>query len=85
MEGESQRCSGVHLKMKDTVLKLKFRKGADMENHEVQTSPQIYARIGGALYLITIVVGIFNEAFIKGRIIVRRRNGYHTDMAGMRM
>jgi len=40
-----------------------------MENHEVQTSPQVYSRIGGMLYLITIVVGIFNEAFVKGRII----------------
>jgi hypothetical protein len=33
-------------------------------------SPQSYARIGGVLYLITIVVGIFNEAFVKGKIIV---------------
>jgi len=41
-----------------------------MENHEVQTSPQVYVRIGGVLYLITIVVGIFNEAFVKGRIVV---------------
>lgn len=28
-----------------------------MENYEVQTSPQVYARIGGVPYLITIVVG----------------------------
>jgi hypothetical protein len=41
-----------------------------MEKREVQTSPQVYARIGGLLYLITIVVGIFNEAFVKGKIIV---------------
>jgi hypothetical protein len=41
-----------------------------MEKHEVQTSQQVYARIGGLLYLITIVVGIFNEAFVKGKIIV---------------
>lgn len=41
--------------MKDTILEQKFRKGADMENHEVQTSPQVYARTGGVLYLITIV------------------------------
>jgi len=33
-------------------------------------SPQVYARTGGVLYLITIIVGIFNEAFVKGRIIV---------------
>ena len=37
------------------VLEQRFRKGAEMEKHEVQTSPQLYARIGGVLYLITIV------------------------------
>jgi hypothetical protein len=41
-----------------------------MEDHEVQTSPQIYARIGGVLYLIIIVVGTFGEAFVRNRLIV---------------
>lgn len=41
-----------------------------MEIHEVEASPQTLARVGGALYLITIIVGIFNEAFVKGKIIV---------------
>ncbi len=41
-----------------------------MENHGVQTSPQIYARIGGVLYLIIIVGGLFGEAFIRNRLIV---------------
>ena len=41
-----------------------------MTNHSVETSPQVYARIGGLLYLIIIVLGIFGEAFIRGRIIV---------------
>ena len=41
-----------------------------MENHEVQTSPQIYARIGGVLYLIIIAIGLFGEAFVRNRIIV---------------
>jgi hypothetical protein len=41
-----------------------------MENYEVHTSPQVYARIGGVLYLIMIVVGIFDQAFVKGRIVV---------------
>ncbi len=41
--------------MKDTILERRFRKGAEMEKHQVQTSPQVYARIGGVLYLITIV------------------------------
>ena len=31
----------------------------------VETSPQIYARIGGALYLISIVVGILAELLVK--------------------
>ncbi len=35
-----------------------------------ETSPQIYARIGGILYLIIIVGGIFGEAFIRNRLIV---------------
>jgi hypothetical protein len=41
-----------------------------MENHEAQNSPQIYARIGGVLYLIIIVGGLFGEAFIRDRLIV---------------
>jgi hypothetical protein len=41
-----------------------------MENPAVQASPRALARVGGALYLVTIVVGIFNEAFVKGRIVV---------------
>lgn len=41
-----------------------------MKERITETSPQVYARIGGLLYLITIVVGIFNEAFVKGRIVV---------------
>jgi hypothetical protein len=41
-----------------------------MEDHEVQTSPQIYARIGGMLYLIIIAIGIFGEAFVRNRLIV---------------
>jgi hypothetical protein len=41
-----------------------------MENREAQNSPQIYARIGGALYLIIIVGGLFGEAFIRDRLIV---------------
>jgi hypothetical protein len=41
-----------------------------MEDQEVQTSPQIYARIGGVLYLIIIVIGIFGEAFVRDRLIV---------------
>ncbi len=41
-----------------------------MTDRTVETSPQLYARIGGALYLIIIVLGIFGEAFVRDRIFV---------------
>jgi len=41
-----------------------------MTTRTTQTSPQVYARIGGVLYLITIILGAFGELFIRGRIIV---------------
>jgi Domain of unknown function (DUF4386) len=41
-----------------------------MTNHTVEISPQVYARIGGVLYLIIIVLGAVGELFIRGRIIV---------------
>jgi len=41
-----------------------------MRDRTVATSPQLYARIGGVLYLIIIVVGLFDEAFVRNRIIV---------------
>lgn len=40
-----------------------------MEEYRIEASPRILARIGGALYLIIIVGGIFGEAFIRNRII----------------
>ena len=33
-------------------------------------SPQVYARIGGALYLIIIVAGLIDEVFVRGSLIV---------------
>lgn len=33
-------------------------------------SPQTYARIGGALYLVIIALGLFGESFIRDRLIV---------------
>jgi len=36
----------------------------------METSPQIYARIAGFLYLIVIVGGIFAEVFVRGRLVV---------------
>lgn len=41
-----------------------------MEEHRVEASPRVLARIGGVLYLIIIVVGLFGEAFVRGRLIV---------------
>jgi Domain of unknown function (DUF4386) len=41
-----------------------------MTNHTVEISPQVYARIGGVLYLIIIVLGAVGELFIRGRVIV---------------
>jgi prophage regulatory protein len=35
-----------------------------MGNHTVEASPQAYARIGGALYLVIIVLGAFAEGFV---------------------
>ena len=39
-------------------------------NKTAETSPQIYARIGGILYLIIIVAGIFTELFVRDKLIV---------------
>src|SRR5262245_51981282 len=41
-----------------------------MPNHEVGTSPRALARLGGVLYLIIIVAGLFGEAFVRDRLIV---------------
>ena len=41
-----------------------------MTDSAVETSPQIYARVGGWLYLIVIVVGIFDEFVLRSKLIV---------------
>jgi Domain of unknown function (DUF4386) len=41
-----------------------------MPDRTFETSPQLYARIGGVLYLIIIVLGLFGEAFVRNRLIV---------------
>ena len=35
-----------------------------------ETSPQVYARIGGVLYLIIIAAGILGEIFVRGTLVV---------------
>ena len=42
----------------------------DSNNINRGTSPQTYARIGGLLYILIIVLGIFYELMVKDRIIV---------------
>jgi hypothetical protein len=41
-----------------------------MAERTVETWPRFYARIGGVLYLIIIIVGLFGEAFVRDRLIV---------------
>jgi len=37
----------------------------------VETSPRLWARIAGAFYLITIIMGVFAEVFVRGAFVVR--------------
>lgn len=41
-----------------------------MPVHGIEASPRGYARLGGVLYLIIIVAGLFGEMFVRGRLIV---------------
>jgi hypothetical protein len=41
-----------------------------MTTRTIETSPQVYARIGGILYLMIIVVGALGEIFVRGTLIV---------------
>lgn len=41
-----------------------------MTGHNTETSPLIYARVAGVLYLIIIVFGIFSEVFVRSSLIV---------------
>lgn len=41
-----------------------------MEKYTIETSPQVFARIGGWLYLFIILAGIFAELFVKDKLIV---------------
>lgn len=40
-----------------------------MTNQTVEASPQAYARTGGALYLLIIVLGAFAEGFVANKLI----------------
>ncbi len=41
-----------------------------MEEHREGASPRALARIGGALYLVIIAIGLWGEVFVRGRIVV---------------
>lgn len=41
-----------------------------MKSRTFEASPQVYARIGGVLYLLIILTGLFGELFVRGRLIV---------------
>jgi hypothetical protein len=41
-----------------------------MANRSVDTSPQVYARIAGILYLYIIVAGSFAEIFVRSRLVI---------------
>lgn len=45
-------------------------KGGRAKRPDSPSSPQVYARIAGALYLFVIVAGLFGEAFVRGTLIV---------------
>ena len=44
--------------------------GVEMTDHTVETSPQVYARIGGVLYLMFIVAGFFPVIFVRDKLTV---------------
>jgi len=41
-----------------------------MTNHRINNWPQVYARIGGVLYLFNILAGLFGEVFVRNNLIV---------------
>src|SRR5437899_8579745 len=41
-----------------------------MKERITETSPQVYARIGGVLYLIIIVIGFCSEFFVRDKLVV---------------
>ena len=41
-----------------------------MEHRTIETAPQVYARVGGCLYLVIIVAGGFAEGFVRNRLVI---------------
>jgi hypothetical protein len=42
-----------------------------MMDGTVETSPRLWARFAGAFYLITIIMGVFAEVLVRGRLVIR--------------
>lgn len=42
-----------------------------MMNPDIETSPRLWARIAGAFYLVTILMGVFAEVVVRGALVVR--------------
>jgi hypothetical protein len=47
-----------------------------MEEHQEEASPRVLSRIGGVLYLIIIVGGLFGHAFIRDTLKLRLENAH---------
>ena len=45
--------------------------GTRMMNPDIETSPRLWARIAGAFYLVTILMGVFAEVVVRGALVVR--------------
>src|SRR5262245_47727055 len=56
-----------HQRFRDQGIKCR---GSKMKSQTFEASPQVYARIGGILYLLIIVAGALGEIFIRGTVIV---------------
>ena len=41
-----------------------------MKERITETSPQVYARIGGVLYLMIIVIGFSSQFFVRDKLVV---------------
>jgi hypothetical protein len=42
-----------------------------MTDRDAEAAPRLWARMAGVCYLITIVMGVFAELFVRGRLVVR--------------
>src|SRR2546422_11531652 len=41
-----------------------------MGEHRLEAAPRVLSRIGGLLYLVIIIIGVFGEAFVRDRLVV---------------